>query len=256
MEHFSIVTNKEYKGLNPVQFGYDNCQKGHFYGPAIRPYWLIHFVVSGFGYYRIGEREYDISPGEMFVIPPFEETFYKADTKHPWSYIWIGFTAEDGLPVQLEDVIHCPAAIKIFDSMKNCDEFDLGKSAYLSAKLWELFALLLCNQKPQPDYVQYALDCIHSEYMNGITIEQIAQRLNLDRSYFSTIFKRKTGLSPKQYLKNYRMNIAASLMSEKSTSITVVAHSVGYCDLFTFSKAFKKHYGISPNEYVKKKLRQ
>lgn len=252
MQYNTIVTAEDYKGLNPVQFGYEDCQKGHFYGPAIRPYWLIHFVVSGFGYYRIGEREYNISPGEMFVIPPFEETFYKADTKKPWSYIWIGFTASNGLPSELKDVVHCPEAIKVFDSMKNCENFASGKSAYLSAKLWELFALLLCNQKPQTDYVQYALDCIHSEYMNNITVEQISDRLNLDRSYFSTMFKKKTGVSPKQYLTNYRMNIAASLMTEKNTSITVIAYSVGYSDLFTFSKAFKRHYGVSPNEYTKK----
>lgn len=255
MEHFEIITDQNYDGLNPIQFGYDDCQKGHFYGPAIRPYWLIHFVVSGFGYYRIGEREYNIGPGEMFVIPPFEETFYKADNNNPWTYIWVGFTANGSLPVKLEHVIHCPNAIKVFNSMKNCNDYAMGKSAYLSSKLWELFALLLCNQKPKTDYVQYALDCIHSEYMNNITVEQISDRLNLDRCYFSTLFKKKTGVSPKQYLTNYRMDMAASLLTEKNTSITVTACSVGYSDLFTFSKAFKRHYGFSPNEYIKKKLR-
>lgn len=256
MMYVAIVSDEDYKGLNPVQFGYEDCKKGHYYGPAIRPYWLIHFVVSGFGYYRIGEREYNVCPGEMFVIPPFEETFYKADNQKPWTYIWIGFTCDEPLPAELPDVIHCPEAMQIFESMKKCDSFNQGKSAYLSAKLWELFSMLLCNQKPHTDYVQAALDCIHSEYMHGITIEQIADKLKLDRCYFSTLFKKKTGLSPKQYLTNYRMVMAASLLTEKNTSITVTACSVGYSDLFTFSKAFKRHFGVSPNEYIKKKLRQ
>lgn len=256
MEYHTIVTDQGYQGINPVQFGYEDCNKGHFYGPAVRTHWLIHFVVSGHGYYRINNKEYKIGPGEMFVIPPFEETFYQADNKKPWTYIWIGFTCDGPLPTDLGDVIRCPEAIEIFNSMKNCDTFDSGKRAYLSAKLWELFALLLRKKKPETHYVQKAIDCIHSEYMQGITVEQIADRLKLDRCYFSTMFKKRMGVSPKQYLTNYRMSIAATLMTDNSTSVTVAACSVGYSDIYNFSKAFKRHFGVSPNEYIKKRLRQ
>ena len=187
----------------------------------------------------------------MFVIPPYVETYYEADGDNPWSYIWIGFTTEKELPLTLPDVIHCPKALRIFTSMKNAADLENGRSAFLSSKLWELFAVLLENEKQSISYVDRALDCIQSEYMYDLTIEKLAKRLSLDHSYFSALFRKKMGISPKQYLFNYRMNAAVSLMLEKDISVSVAAYSVGYTDVCNFSKMFKRHFGISPREYIK-----
>ncbi len=246
-----IVNDLNYEGLNPVQFGFENCEKSHSFGPAIRTHWLIHYVVSGYGTFKIKDKEYRLGAGEMFIIPPYVETYYEADSKNPWEYIWVGFTAGETLPIPLPDIIRCPEAFHIFTSMKNSKNFTNGRSAYLSSKLWELFALLLDNEIEKTDYIQTALDCIHSEYMKPITIEDIANRLNLDRRYFSHLFKKKTGISPKEYLLNYRMNIASSLLLSGGVSVTVASCSVGYSDVFQFSKMFKRHFGFSPTMYIK-----
>ena len=247
----ALISNEGYGGLNPIQFGYENCRPSHSFGPAIRGYWLLHYVVYGYGVYEIGDRKYNVSPGEIFVIPPYEKTYYCADSKKPWSYIWIGFTADNDLPFNLPDIVRCPEALYIFNTMKKCTETENGRSAFLCARLWDLFSLLMSRKKSTPDYVEMALSCIHSEYMNNINIEQLASRLNLDRSYFYTIFKRKTGISPKQYLFNYRMNMAASLLLDMKVSVSVAAYSVGYSDIYNFSKMFKRHFGISPKNYAK-----
>ena len=136
--------------------------------------------------------------------------------------------------------------------MKTCKGYSVGRSAYLTGKLWELFALLSKEEQPKTDYVDLALEYIHSEYMHDITIEKIARHLNLDRTYFSVTFKKKIGMAPKQYLLNYRMNTAASLISKNNISVTIAANSVGYSDLFTFSKSFKRHFGMSPSVYAKR----
>ncbi len=250
MHHVEIITDEGYSGLNPVQFGFEDCKRSHAFGPAVRTYWLFHFVVSGFGFFERNNQAYRIGPGEMFVIPPFEETYYEADSENPWSYIWIGFTTHSPLPIVLPDTIRCPEALKIFNNMKKCREMDNGKSAFLSGKLWELFSFFLEQESPSENYIEKALDCIHSEYMTSLTIDGLAQRLNLDRSYFSTLFKQTMGISPKQYLLNYRMNIAASLILDNKKSISVAAASVGYADIFNFSKMFKHHFGMSPTRYA------
>ena len=254
MNYDAIVKDEGYSGLNPVVFGYEECDKKHSFGPAIREYYLIHFVVAGYGKFEIGTKSYSIGPGDMFVIPPEEETYYEADSVNPWSYIWVGFTADSPLPFELGDVVRCPQAETIFEAMKNCETMTGGLSAYLAGKLWELFSLFLENEIHCKDYVESAVDCIHTEYMKNITVAKIAQRLNIDRTYFSTLFKNKMNISPKQYIMNYRMNIAVSLLTEKRKSVSVTALSVGYSDVFTFSKMFKRHFGVSPNEYVKRKL--
>jgi len=252
MRHNVFVPNKSYKGLNPMQFGYEACEKSHFFGPAVRNYYLIHYVVSGFGIFRKNAVTHRLSPGEMFVISPAEETYYEADSKNPWNYIWIGFTGEENFLNNIPSVIRCPEAAEIFNSMKDCESYsNEGRTAYLTGKLWEVFAIISGREISTSDYVESAKDYIHSEYMNKISVSQIAKMLNLDRTYFSALFKKKTSLSPKEYILNYRMNVAASLILRKNISISVVAASVGYSDIFTFSKMFKKHYGVSPKEYKK-----
>ena len=253
MLHNAIIENKGYSDLNPVQFGYEKCKALHSYGPAIRTHWLIHYIFSGTGIYKINKKSYTVKPGEMFVIPPYVETYYEADSENPWNYIWIGFTTQRELPFELSDIIVCPEAEKIFIQMKKCDDYSDGRSAYLTARLWDLFGILSEERSKKTDYIQNALDFIHSEYMNNITVEKIAGILNLDRTYFSALFKKKTGLSPKQYLLNYRMNTAANLILKNHISVSVAANSVGYNDLFTFSRMFKRHFGLSPSEYARQK---
>jgi len=247
-----IVKDNEYFDISPMHFGYEKCIPGHYFGPAVRTYWLIHYVVSGSGIYQIGDKTYKVKEGEMFVIEPFVETYYEADSITPWSYIWVGFTSRSNLPCRLSDVIMCPEAEKIFHQMKLCEKFSSGRTQYLSARLWDLFALLSEKENfSHTDPVSEALDYIHSEYMYGITVNELAQRLHLERTYFSVIFKKKTGVSPKQYLLSYRMEAAASLLKKGSINVSVAAHSVGYPDLYNFSKMFKRYFGVSPTQYAK-----
>jgi AraC-like DNA-binding protein len=250
MKHDIITSNDEYGGIAPVQFGYEKCKNSYFYGPIARTYHLFHFVESGFGIFRINGKEYRVGPGEIFVIPPYTETYYEADKINPWTYTWIGFTAEKKLPLKLPDVIRCPEASEVFNSMKNATGLNNGRNSFLISKIWELFSILLENKKSNASYVDKALDYIHSEYMYDITIDKIAAWLGLDHSYFSSLFKKKMGLSPKQYLLNYRMNVALSLMSKNNISVSVAAYSVGYTDICNFSKMFKKTFGVSPVKYM------
>ena len=88
MLYIEFIINHHYGGLNPMQFGYENCKPSHFYGPAIRTHWLLHYVISGFGSFHYQGKIYKIHPGEIFVIPPWIETYYEADAVNPWNYIF------------------------------------------------------------------------------------------------------------------------------------------------------------------------
>ena len=207
------------------------------------------FETSGFGIFRINGNEYQLGPGEMFIIPPYVETYYRASFSNPWNYIWVGFNSDNELLSSLPPTMKLPEAAEIFNSMKRCEDLTDGRTAFLTARLWDLFACISDKGKEHNDYVKNALDFIHNEYMHQISIGGIADKLNIDRTYLYTIFKKKVGISPKQYLKNHRMNMAASLIRDNNLSVSIAGYSVGYTDIFTFSKMFKKHFGVSPSDY-------
>lgn len=247
-----IIIDRHYGGFNPVQFGDQKCSPGHSYGPAVRPYWLLHYIVKGSGIFERDGVTHHVKSGDIFVIPPYMETYYQADDKHPWEYIWVGFTTKETLPPAFsKPIIRYPGIGTLFEDMMRCYRMENGQSAFLSSRIWELVSILLEQETLHIDYVQKALNCMHTEYMNGITVAEVADRLNLDRSYFSTLFKKQQGISPQQYLLRLRMTRAAELMTVYGERPSVAGMSVGYSDLYNFSKMFKLHFGVSPREYQK-----
>ena len=48
--------------------GYEKCEGGHFWGPAVRNQYLLHYVISGKGTYTVGEETYTLHANECFLI--------------------------------------------------------------------------------------------------------------------------------------------------------------------------------------------
>lgn len=90
---------------------------------------------------------------------------------------------------------------------------------------------------------------IENRYHEHLTVDSPAAYCNINRSYLCRLFKGAYGIGPKEYLLNFRMNIAVSLLKNSATAIKVVGISVGYENQLHFSKAFRKLYGVSPAKW-------
>lgn len=253
-----IIINQHYSDINPRLCGMEECTSGHYYGPTTRELWLLHFVVSGKGKFKTERGEYQLGENDMFVIRPYDVTYYEADKKDPWTYIWIGFSCDTKLPDTLleNDVLHVPFLANIFRdcfSAEDLPENGRGYEAYVCAAIWQMISLLekreLYSMDMTEHYIRSALDIIDSEYATGITVEDIAARLHLNRSYFSTMFTKIMGVTPKDKIASVRMHKAAELLCERSFDVSVVARSMGFPDVFSFSRAFKRYHKLSPTEY-------
>ena len=98
-------------------------------------------------------------------------------------------------------------------------------------------------------YVSLALSDINNNYYDEISASSVAQKLNISESYLRTIFKKSVGVSFYQYLLNYRMEKAKTLLSSQNIPISLVAKKVGYNNLKSFEIAFFKYEKISPTQF-------
>ena len=104
-------------------------------------------------------------------------------------------------------------------------------------------------EKSENVYLIAAKRYIKARYYKDITVDRVAAHVGISRKYLFAIFKKFLGISPKDYMIDYRMKRAAEFLKDKSISIGSIAYSVGYHDPLTFSKMFKQKMGLSPTQY-------
>jgi two-component system response regulator YesN len=86
----------------------------------------------------------------------------------------------------------------------------------------------------------------------SLSLQQVAQAVDMSPSYFSRVFKEEFGLSFIQYVTKLRMEEAAKLLSDPFCKTYEVSYQVGYTDYSHFAKVFKKYYAVSPKEYKRR----
>jgi two-component system response regulator YesN len=90
---------------------------------------------------------------------------------------------------------------------------------------------------------------IQQHYSTPLTLEEVADVVNYNRAYFSTVFKKHTGLGFTDYLTDVRIDAAKELLKKSNKRIVDVSAIVGYTDDKYFRKLFKKLVGMKPAEY-------
>ncbi len=99
--------------------------------------------------------------------------------------------------------------------------------------------------------VQKAVLLIDNDLSSHLTLSTIAKAQDLSQGYLATLFKRETGKSVCEFVRERRMAHAEDLLSSTRLQIQTIAQHCGIMDLQYFSKLFKKQTGKTPNEYRK-----
>lgn len=96
--------------------------------------------------------------------------------------------------------------------------------------------------------IQKAIDVMESRYSEALNTQDIADIIGVQRSYFSTLFKAQTGLSPYRYFMQLRIRKACILLETSDMSVADIAEAVGL-NAQNFSRTFKREIGVTPREY-------
>lgn len=244
----------------------------HSFGPAVRPHYLIHFVLSGKGKFKIADKTYPLEESYGFIIEPDELTFYQADEKEPWTYIWVGFSGKDageylhkmGLSVK-HPIFYSEKSEDLYGTVHDMMEHntmgianDLRRNGLLNIFLAMIAQSASLPEKSESDkaniYVKKAIEFIQSNYCNPIKVTDVADYVCINRSYLYTLFQTYMNISPQQFLAIFRITKAAQLLQVTNFTIESIAISCGYSDPLVFAKAFKQTKGMSPSNYRKESV--
>ena len=80
---FLYITPQNHHDIEIIQCGTHECAPGNTYGPAVRDIYLIHYIVTGKGYFNDSTTIHPLSTGDMFLITPDNVTVYYADMIEP-----------------------------------------------------------------------------------------------------------------------------------------------------------------------------
>ena len=251
-----VMKNLHLQDVNPRVCGLRDCTPGFTVGPNIRDHWILHFVLSGKGTFVHNTLRFDLQAGDVFAVHPGDMTAYIADEKEPWSYIWAAFDASLPIAELISfPVMKAPWASSLFSRISTCDQH--AAPEWTVCSLLHEFLAILAQQRDAAarpstaDYINRALNDIHSNYDQPLRIAEVASNLGLDRHYFCRLFHQQVGLSPQAYLLSYRLEKAAELLTVHQLSQKETAQLVGYSDVAAFSKMFKSKYGVTPGSYQK-----
>lgn len=248
--------------------GQEQCSPGHFWGPAVRPHYLLHVISKGEGYFEYKNKEYHLKAGDAFLIEPMETHYYHASRENPWSYAWVGFDGS-GVSEILSHTVFGYSPVFLSDTPQCCEtmlalvqSFSLPERnpLELMSKLLLLFSQMpaceaTATGSQEERYYQLALDYITNNYTYDLKVQDIANYVGIDRTYLYKIFMKTAGISPKQYLLQFRIREAGKLLQSQKYTVTETAYSCGFRDTAAFCTCFRQQIGITPKQY-KERMRK
>lgn len=105
------------------------------------------------------------------------------------------------------------------------------------------------NYSGNSTVIKEVVSYLNTNYREDINLPDLAERVHVNSTYLSTLFKQEMGISFTVYLNGIRLSRAEELLRNSSNTITDICAMVGFSSPSYFTKVFKNHYGVGPKEY-------
>lgn len=225
------------------------------------PYYHYICFLKGEGDIQIGQEHFSFEPGKIYLTPPEITHAFRSKGNAPLITIELKFTIPDpeldqsarALPYMIDMGGSVPRHL-VACMLQEMERKKAYSSEILEAQLFELLHYLLRQSQTDSDCDKAAelepvLRYIHENLSREITLADLAEAAHLEKTYFTKKFKRLTGTSPMQYVRNARIEKAMDLLAYSDSTITQIAAEMGFQSIHHFSNLFLKYTGVSPRKY-------
>lgn len=139
--------------------------------------------------------------------------------------------------------------VKNLERLKKCEDFFLNLFEKIIRQLVKMDNLE-CYSMPVRKTIAY----IYENYSESISLSNLAEKLQINYSYLSTLFKTEVGIGFSEYLNNIRLEKAKEMLDSGERKLKKIAADSGFVSYSYFLNMFKKKYGVTPTEYQQSSL--
>lgn len=235
--------------------------------PHTHSFTEIFYIKSGKGNMQIENSVISISHNNLIIINAHVQHTEISSPSAPLDYYVLGveglqFTSKDSPDYSL---FHCsdtnPSIRQCFENILSEIKFKNDGYKIICQNFLEILIIQLCRKS----YVSYEIvetqqssrEChkvkqyIDENYHDKISLEQLAQRSNLNKYYLSHKFTQMYGKSPISYLNQVRIMACKDLLRTTNHSIEEIADMSGFSSRSYFAQTFKKACKMTPQQYRK-----
>jgi AraC-like DNA-binding protein len=223
------------------------------------------YTVSGRGCLELESGRRDLLPGSMMILSiPGPHAYYLPESSDHWEFVFITLAGREMVRItrmierHLGNIItleKMPETLSLlYEFLKKLFSGEIKTPFVNSAHTYRLCMKFLEEAGDgRNSYGKYSFEVLKNflkeNLYRDISVEEMADVMGLSRSYFSSIFSREMGMSPRIYLEDLRLKAAMDILFEKGSTIKETAARCGIYDVNYFCRLFKKRYGISPGKY-------
>lgn len=233
---------------------------------------ILIYCQEGKGSITVKKNAWLIQPGDCFIIPRRWPHEYSADEQDPWTIYWAHFTGDtaEALVAAAQQqwkghkifLPHAESRLELFDNIYQQLEngYYHEHLIYANMNFWAFLASCIYpdiyhSGKGGKEHttVDKAIDFMNKQLHRMLTLQEMAQSVNLSTSHFSLLFRTGTGFSPMEYFNHLKVQEACKYLLFTSLRVKEIAARLGMQDPYYFSRLFSKVMGMSPNQYREQK---
>ncbi len=274
--YFSEMDNNNYKRVREVLSevssndlyiflcGHERCIATKHATEGVRKFFVLHYVIDGIGYLECENGKYKIGAGDVFICYANEVVRYYPDKDDPWEYIHISFSGilQDEVVRQMgfarNNHVIRSAGEKVrngfYELLENVTTYGersfktIGTMYSLVGDISDVLGVAHKKTTQKEKYIRQAAKFIFNN-IQSVTVEDIAKNCVLSEEYLTRICREILGISLKELITVYRMQIARNYL--KNTRITVknLSEYLGYCNKKYFIRVFRDSFGMTPTQF-------
>jgi len=222
---------------------------------------ILLVTVAGRGKLWTNRGETMLTPGTVVLIPRNEPNFYGALSGGVWEFYWIHPTgmlsesfldrvAAEGRLTGMFDPTHPYGRLidEIIDLTNRGVSSHAVEISMRTSQFLHLAAMDLQSYE-MPTLTQQTVNMIEQNYTGKLELDQITNMLFVSRAHLIRVFKKEKGITPHQYLIQYRLSAAAQLLRYSTLSVEQISKQVGFSSASHFISSFAKANGCTPLQY-------